>query len=455
MERFVDPECERETVAELQATRSRLAEVELRLQQLSDRDPLTGLLSRRRFREVLERQLESPGSEPLTGSVVLLDLDNFRFVNDAYGYSHGDDVLRAVGRMLTGQVGGPALIARLGGDEFAILLTGIDGAAAVEIANRVIECFRDRISFAEGSRVSLTTSVGIASFGSAGEGRADRVLAAADRALGDAKASGRDRYSLAAENREITAYETRLGWEARIRTALATDGFSLYMQPIIELETRRTVMYEVLLRMEGERGLINPGAFLGVAEQQGLIHEIDRWVVARALDLLEADPGLVLAVNISSRSLDDARLMELIRRRLVSGRIKVNNFVIEVTETATIGDIGRAHDFAVALGALGCGLALDDFGTRFGSLSHLKSIPAGYLKIDGDFVRGPRSHTDYCVIEAIVSLARGLGKKTIAEYVEDDATLDELDRAGVDFAQGFHVGRPGPIDDFLHRIPTG
>jgi EAL domain-containing protein (putative c-di-GMP-specific phosphodiesterase class I) len=301
----------------------------------------------------------------------------------------------------------------------------------------------------------VTASIGITSFAGSAEDRTDGILADADRALAEAKVNGRDRYFLAGEHREPTAYDTRLGWEARIRRALATDGFTLYMQPIIALNSRRTVMHEVLLRMEGERGLISPGAFLGVAEQQGLIHEIDRWVVGRALDLLEADPRLVLAVNVSSRSLDDAQLMEVIRRRLLTGRIKVDNFVIEVTETAAVVDIDRAHGFAQVLGALGCGLALDDFGTGFGSLSHLKSIPAGYLKIDGDFVRGPRSRTDECVIEAIVSLAHGLGKKTIAEFVEDEATLDELDRVGVDFAQGFHVGRPGPIDDFLHRTPAG
>jgi len=213
-------------------------------------------------------------------------------------------------------------------------------------------------------------------------------------------------------------------------------------------------MYEVLLRMKDEHGVTVPGAFLGIAERHGLIHEIDRWVVGAALDLLESDPEINLTVNVSAQSLDDEQLLELIRARLEEGNFEPERLVIEVTETSAIVNIDQAQKFAIALRRFGSAFALDDFGTGFGSFAYLKRIPADYLKIDGEFVAAPRSHTDDSIIEVIVTLAKSLEKKTIAEYVEDEATLEALIEAGVDYAQGFHIGRPGPVSQMLNRSPA-
>ena len=421
------------------------------LSEYANRDTLTGLLNRRRFQEELENLLTPGGGGPSMGAVLVLDLDNFKYVNDAFGYPGSDELLINVGRMLAAHVGDDGIVARMGGDEFGVLLPGVSGDGAVEVANQLLKLLRNNQGLIEGNPITITTSIGIACFTNLGSDDSTTLLADADRALYEAKDSGRDRYYTATTRNRPTDYESRLGWEERIRRALSEDGFVLYLQPIIDLGTREVAMYEALLRMKDERGITAPGAFLGIAERHGLIHEIDRWVVGTALDLLESDPDINLTVNVSAQSLDDEQLLELIRTRLQQGKFEPERLVIEVTETSAIVNIDRAQKFAIALRRFGAGFALDDFGTGFGSFAYLKRIPADYLKIDGEFVAPPRSQTDDSIIEVIVSLAKSLEKKTIAEYVEDEATLEALVEAGVDYAQGFHIGRPGPIGEMLER----
>jgi len=432
-------------------TAEKAAEDQLR--EYADRDTLTGLLNRRRFQEELEILLTPGSGGPSMGAVMLLDLDNFKYVNDAFGYRGSDELLINVGRLLATCFGEDGIVARMGGDEFGVLIPGVSGDGAVEIANQILKLIRGQDGLIEGSPISITTSVGIACFTNLGTDDSAAILADADRALYEAKDGGRDRYFSAAGRERPTEYESRLGWEERIRRALSEDGFVLYLQPIIELSTRRVAMYETLLRMKDERGITAPGAFLGIAERHGLIHEIDRWVVGSALDLLEGTPDLNLTVNVSAQSLDDDQLLGMLRARLGQGIFDPGRLVIEVTETSAIVNIERAQKFAIALHRFGSSFALDDFGTGFGSFAYLKRIPAEYLKIDGEFVSAPRSHTDDSIIEAIVTLAGSLEKKTIAEYVEDEATLQALVDAGVDYAQGFHIGRPGPVADILRGAP--
>ncbi|HTU14925.1 MAG TPA: EAL domain-containing protein [Solirubrobacterales bacterium] len=427
-------------------------EAERQLREYADHDTLTGLINRRRFQEELERLLGTGNGGPSMGAVLVLDLDNFKYVNDAFGYLGSDELLTNVGRLLTDHVGEGGVVARLGGDEFGVLLPGVSGDGAVEVANQILKLLRGQTGLIEGSPISITTSIGVACFTNLGAEDSAALLADADRALYEAKDGGRDRYVSATSHDRPTAYESRLDWEERIRRALTDDGFVLYLQPIIDLSTRRVAKHEVLLRMRDDRGITAPGAFLGIAERHGLIHEIDRWVVGSALDLLE-ETDLSLAVNVSAQSLDDDQLLELLRTRLEQGTFDPGRLMIEVTETSAIVNIERAQKFAIALHRFGSSFALDDFGTGFGSFAYLKRIPAEYLKIDGEFVAPPRSHTDDCIIEVIVTLAKALKKKTIAEYVEDEATLEALIEAGVDYAQGFHIGRPGPVEDILRDGP--
>lgn len=428
--------------------------LEAELQRLADHDPLTGLINRRRFVEELsEAAAVAPGNGG-AGAVLMLDLDNFKWVNDAFGHRAGDELLRSVGALLGRQLGDGEVLARLGGDEFALLLPHAGASNAALMAIRLLESLRGHVLPIDGRPIGVTASIGIASFGHEGVS-GEELLADADRAMYLAKDGGRDRaIPVAATDRKLRA-ETRLGWEYRIREALERDLFTLHCQPIMDLRTDEISQYELLLRMVGPDGEpIAPGAFLGVAERLGLIHAIDRWVVAEALRMLAERPDLRFEVNLSALSLDDHQLLDVIRDGLIRAGVDAGQLIFEVTETSAIGSTDVAPRFARALHELGCGFAIDDFGTGFGSFHYLKHLPAEYLKIDGDFVREPRTATDELVIESIVHIASGLDKETIGEFVEDAETLAMLREVGVDFAQGYHVGEPVPAAEVLERAPV-
>ncbi len=248
----------------------------------------------------------------------------------------------------------------------------------------------------------------------------------------------------------------RRPWLARLRRALEEDLFVLHYQPIMSLEDRSVSHYEALVRLADEPGggLVAPGRFLPAAERYGLIREIDRMVLGKVTALLadrgctgeQGEHGVRIAINCSSLSITDGDMLDQIERSLVLARVDPAQLMIEVTETAAISDMARARAFCAGVQALGSAVALDDFGAGFGSFQYLKHLPFQYLKIDGDFVRGlPDSPQDQVVVKALVELACGMGKQTIAEYVEDAATMELLHDYGVDFAQGFEVGRPHPL----------
>ena len=415
--------------------------LERQLRQLADHDALTGLFNRRRFDEELGRTMASTRRFEEPASVLLIDVDDFKYVNDTLGHAAGDEVLRSVAGMIQQRVRATDVLARVGGDEFALLLARAGADEAHKVAADLVQAARDHVLALGGGFVRVTVSVGAVAF-DATAGTGENVLIAADRAMYDAKTQGRDRFVLSAGVRTGSGRDP-VPWEQRIRRALDEDGFQLYCQPILALDSGEISHYELLLRLcEPDGTLIYPGAFLDVAERLGLIHAIDAWVVTQAITLVATMPGVTFAVNVSGASMDDHDLPALVRRELRRTGADPSRLVFEITETATIARMDDARRFAEALTELGCQLAIDDFGTGFGSFFYLKHLPVEYLKIDGDFIANPRSRTDELVIEAIVGMARGLGKRTIAEFVGDDETLAMLSALGVDFAQGFHVGRP-------------
>jgi EAL domain-containing protein (putative c-di-GMP-specific phosphodiesterase class I) len=293
----------------------------------------------------------------------------------------------------------------------------------------------------------------VAAFG-ADQTSGEEVLAAADMAMYEAKDSGRDRAVTFSPDSEGQAERRqRSSWIDRIHQALEQDLFVLHAQPILDIGKDEVSQYEVLLRMKGEDGeLIPPGAFLGVAERFGLVQSIDRWVVSRAVALMDELLGhgeeVRLEVNLSGRSVDDRELPNMIRRELDGSSVDPDNLVLEITETALISNMDDARKFAEILSRVGCRFALDDFGAGFGSHYYLKHLPLNYLKIDGDFIRSlPTSMTDQLMVKAMVQVAKGLGMKTIAEFVENEDTILFLKQYGVDFAQGFHIGRPAPVSE--------
>jgi EAL domain-containing protein (putative c-di-GMP-specific phosphodiesterase class I) len=243
----------------------------------------------------------------------------------------------------------------------------------------------------------------------------------------------------------------RRPWLGRLRSALAEDRFLLHFQPIVSLGDGRVSHYEALLRLadEADGALIAPGRFLPAAERYGLVREIDRMVLEKVAVLLGGEHrelDVSIAMNVSALSATDGTMLSHLERRLTRYGVDPERLVIEVTETAAISDMGRAKDFCAGVQALGCAVALDDFGAGFGSFQYLKHLPFSFLKIDGDFIRGlPGSRTDQLVVKALVGVVRGMGRQTIAEFVGDEPTLSMLRSYGVDYAQGFEVGRPGPL----------
>jgi diguanylate cyclase (GGDEF)-like protein/PAS domain S-box-containing protein len=420
------------------------------LQYLADHDPLTGLFNRRRFEAELSRQVAFNSRYGPTGAVLVVDLDHFKYVNDTLGHAVGDELIARVGSLLKDRLRETDVVARLGGDEFAVLLPSADEEQARLVGEDVVKAVRSQsVQLSKDRSLRLTACVGIAMFGQDYEIGHEAVLVNADIAMYEAKEAGRDRCVLldAAEGPQ-TEMRARLTWSERIRTALEEDGFELYQQPILDIRKGEVTHHELLVRLPGDGGeLIPPGTFLYIAEQFGLIQSIDRWVVGQAMRLLKRlhadDNPVTLSVNLSGASITDASLLELVEDEIRTTGIDPHALIFEVTETAAIVNIEKARRFAERLGELGCAFALDDFGAGFGSFYYLKHLPFDYLKIDGDFIRQlPASKPDQLTVKAIVQIAHGLGKRTVAEFVGDEATLGLLGRFGVDFAQGYHTGRP-------------
>jgi diguanylate cyclase (GGDEF)-like protein/PAS domain S-box-containing protein len=425
---------------------------ESELRYLADHDPLTGLLNRRAFARELEAHLEHVQRYGPAGATMVLDLDHFKNINDTLGHGTGDELIVALAGALREELGDRVAIARLGGDELAVLIPDGD---AEEIAGHVLGIVRaQRVPSPSGRLRSVSASIGVAGFDEPGL-TAEDLLANADLAMYEAKEGGRDRLVTYRHTHDASSRDGRVSWPDIIRDGLDEDRFVLQAQPIMKLATGDTSQFELLLRLRDPFGeLISPAAFLPAAERYDLIGAIDRWVVSRSIAML-ADENrrgrrLTFEVNISGRSAGDPDLLALIEGELRTHEVDPAQVIFEITETTAVANIPRAQEFAHRLAALGCRFALDDFGAAFASFYYLKHLPFDYLKIDGEFVRGcVTDRTDQLVIQAVVDIARGLGKRTVAEMVGDEETLKLVRELGVDYVQGFHIGRPAPLARWL------
>jgi diguanylate cyclase (GGDEF)-like protein len=423
--------------------KQRAMQVELRF--LADHDPLTGLFNRRRFQQRVKEQLRYAHRYGRAGAVLLIDLDSFKFVNDSFGHPVGDEVIRRVAKALEGSLRASDVAARLGGDEFAVLLPEAGEEGALEVAEHVLGAIK------AGREPSISACLGIALFdGPDGPSSSiEDLFVAADVALYEAKAAGNGGVGVFRGERGH-----RLAWVDRIRDALSEDRLVLYAQPIVDLSSGEVAREELLIRMIDRDGTeIPPSSFLPTAERFGLMAEIDRFVVGRGIEL--ARGGRAVAANISGPSLTDGQLIDEVAEAIREG-MDPGLLSFELTETAGVVNIDAARRFAGYLENLGIELALDDFGTGLSSLESLRRIPIQTLKIDVEFVRGMGSSPfDRYLVQTIIGLARRLGQKTVAEGVEDAGTLSLLRTFGVDYAQGFLLGAPAPIDsDGPHEIES-
>jgi diguanylate cyclase (GGDEF)-like protein/PAS domain S-box-containing protein len=430
---------------------------EQQLRWMADHDPLTGLANRRKLENEIESHLRRTERSGPRGSLLLFDLDHFKAVNDTLGHKEGDNLLQAIAQILRGRLRASDLAVRLGGDEFAVLLPEGDETEARVVAESIGRLIRDYgASTYPEQPFRVSASLGIALFSDMVPGSPESMLGAADLALYDVKQSGRDGYVFFLADRHDREHElASVSWGHEIRVALDDDRLIIHAQPIRDLQTGETELYEILVRLVTRDGqIVPPGAFLGIAERSDLIHAIDRRVVEKAVALASErrrrGSPVRLAVNLSAKSLVEPSLVEAIENAISADDCHPGDLVFEITETAAVSNIKHARFLAVRLATFGCHLALDDFGAGFGSFYYLKHLPFDYLKIDGEFVRGlVDDPIDKLVIEAVVRIAQGLGKRTIAEFVENEETLEILRRSGVDLVQGYLIGRPADAAEIL------
>ena len=420
-------------------------------------DPLTGLANRVLLRDRADHALvrAARGEQPVRAiGVLLIDLDDFKNVNDSLGHGAGDQLLVTVSRRLLGATRGCDTVARLGGDEFAVLLEGmLSDADAVLVAERIVQAMRAPVLL-DGKEVVVGTSIGIAT-AHEGEG-VEELLRNADVALYRAKARGKHRYEVFAPEMHAAAL-ARLELEADLRLALAREEFTLAYQPIVELAGGRVIGAEALLRWSHPtRGPVSPAEFVPVAEATGLIVPLGRWVLREACRQAAAwhaagvvggasgADALSIAVNLSARQLQDPRIIDDVREALGASGLGPTQLSLEITESVIMHDTDVALARLHALKALGVRLAIDDFGTGYSSLSYLRRFPVDVLKIDRAFVQGAGDGGESVLVDAIVGLGSALGLRTVAEGIEHEGQLARLRALGCGFGQGYLFAAPLP-----------
>ncbi|MGH8665512.1 MAG: EAL domain-containing protein [Burkholderiales bacterium] len=438
-------------------------------QQLSwqaSHDSLTGLVNRRELESRLNQLLESAHAQGRQHVLLYIDLDNFKTVNDSCGHTAGDELLRSLTSVMSTKIRGSDILARLGGDEFAALLQSCPLDQGLRIANGIREVVRDFRFAWEGKSFTVGASIGLVPIDAASGDIAD-VLTAADACCYEAKNKGRDRVQVHRPQQAGQRENGEPQMISRLSQAFEQGDFVLYQQYIQPLkEAVSSPHFEILVRMRGDNGeLVPPMAFIPAAERYNLLTAIDRLVITELLQVLAArsraagtqiapEAGLY-SVNLSGASINDSSFSDFLRRQFARYPVPPSLLCFEVTETTAISNLTKAAELMHELKNMGCRFALDDFGIGMSSFAYLKYLPVDFLKIDGTFVRDMADdEMDCAIVEAINRIAHILGMQTVAEIVEDQATLDRLRLLGVDYAQGFHIARPEPLQMHLPEAPA-
>jgi diguanylate cyclase (GGDEF)-like protein/PAS domain S-box-containing protein len=417
----------------------------------AEHDPLTGMFNRHYFQEELERTVARVARHGSDCALFYIDLDQFKYINDTLGHAAGDRLLVDIAALLTAHVRDGDLLARFGGDEFTLLLYNINKQDVLRAADNFRSLCDDYRFSAEEKTFNITCSIGVVMIDDTAT-TAEEVLSHADLACNMAKQHGRNRatlYDPADLGKADMAAD--MDWAARVREMLEHDRFQLVYQPIVATADGSVKDYEVLVRMVCDDGkVILPGGFMPAAERFGLIHSMDRWIVRRAIEKLgKLHRGGHMAgfsINLSGHAFEDTTLLPLIQEWLDTAGLDPSLVTFEITETAAIENLAAAEDFITALKDIGCQFALDDFGSGFSSFAYLKHLPVDKLKIDGAFVKGmAHSSVDQAMVESMNQVAHALGKVTVAECVENEATLRLLKEMGIDLVQGNFLGRPGEV----------
>ncbi|MFL6619205.1 MAG: EAL domain-containing protein [Povalibacter sp.] len=416
-------------------------------------DALTGLANRREFERRLEEALEATHATSARHVLCYLDLDRFKLVNDSCGHMAGDTMLREVAALLKSTVRDSDTVGRLGGDEFGLLLTGCPLDKARQIADDVIRKISDYRFVWKDKIFNIGVSIGLVEI-SRESGVPDEIMSAADSACYVAKKQGNHVHVYSARDESVARHRGEIHWLQRLQTALKENRFELMAQPIIATApSAQGPALEVLLRLQDDAipGGISPVEFVRAAERYRLMTDVDRWVVQAALTALgrgsiRVPPERSLAINLSGQTLGDPMFLEFVVEVLDRTGVSADQVCFEVTENAVITNIEHAQRFIGVLHGMGCKFALDDFGRGLSSFGNLKNLSLDYLKIDGSFIRNLGIDTvNQAMVAAMIKLARTLNFQVVAEQVEDLAAFEAATRMGVDFVQGYHLGRPQPL----------
>jgi diguanylate cyclase (GGDEF)-like protein len=435
-------------VEALESTASALSERDAKLLEMANHDSLTGLFNRRRFTEELKREIIGVMRNGYASALLFVDLDQFKYINDACGHPAGDRLIRKVADELMRSVRRDDVVARFGGDEFAILVRRTDIHGAHSSAETILSNMR-RMAHIEDEHVfHVHCSIGIAML--TGDNlHYDELINQADIACREAKSAGRNRLALYQHSEEGKKQDLAdVGWMNRLRKALDDDLFELRFQPINRIHTGETTHHEVLIRLRAEDGtLVSPDAFLPSAMRFGLMSEIDFWMIHHAAKAYaeHSVPARTLkfSINLSANAFENDNLIQHIEKSFNEFDVKTGDIILEITESLAVRHPLHVEKQISALRDMGCKFALDDFGTGYSSFGYLQKLQFDYIKIDGTFVEDLLNNpVDQKMIKLIAEIGAEAGMETIAEYVQDAESLSLLAELGVDMAQGYFVGRP-------------
>jgi len=423
------------------------------LQNLVKYDEMTGLYNRNYFRVALASVLNISNPNYVSEYALLyIDLDNFKYVNDTLGYNAGDLLLKEVASKLNSETRIEDKVARFGSDVFTVLLGKTNDELALKIA-QVLHKKISEINFSfEDKSISINCSIGVSVFCS-GIQTTDEVLSQADSACHRAKLNGKNRIYMFDRKSQAdrATMSLDLSWSQRIRAAIDNDKFALAYQPIVNTITNEAESYEILIRMIGENNeIIMPNGFLPSAERYGLAADIDKWVISKAMKVLvemrKSTPHMRFTINLSGQTFSDRSVCDLIRKSIIENGLEPSALTFEVTETIAISDMRAAESILSELRKMGCKTALDDFGSGMSSFAYLKELPVDIVKIDGQFVKNLAANlVDQAMVKAMNEVAQALGKQTVAEFVEDKESFKLLGQFGVNYGQGYHLGKPEVI----------